>query len=178
MHARTKLALAITLSLIAGTLQAAEPWQRADSKILGNNADQTVRRSSRAYSYSPPTTTAPAAAAPATRAAVAPTTAVRPQMAQAPLAAQAPAARQVQSVAPRTQPGAVVTAPPANVAPTNRATNQPATNYVQPQTRGYRSYSYQPAQPSYGYRNNYSTRTRRVPFYMRADSKVLGREGY
>ncbi|HEX3658424.1 MAG TPA: hypothetical protein VHV55_21720 [Pirellulales bacterium] len=173
MHARTKLALAITLSLIAGTLQAAPPWERADSKILGNNVDQTVRRSTRAYSYSPPTSTAPAAAT-----AVAPTTVVRPQMAQAPVAAQAPATRQMQSVAPRTQPGAVVTAPPANVAPTNRTTNQPATNYVQPQTRGYRSYSYQPAQPSYGYRNNYSTRPRRVPFYMRADSKVLGREGY
>ncbi|HEY5312423.1 MAG TPA: hypothetical protein VIK18_07875 [Pirellulales bacterium] len=165
MHARTKLGLAVALLLVAGTLQAA-PWERADSKIQGYNIQTNnpapVRRSTRAYSYSPQAATT-----------TAPTTAIQLPAAQAPVAVQVPATRPVQSVAPRTQSGAVVTVPPSAVAPTN----PPATNYAPAPTRGYRSYSYQPAQPSPGYRNNYRARTRRTPFYMRADSKIMGREG-
>ena len=159
MHARGKLALAVCLSLIAGTLQAA-PWERAGSKIQPDNSSSQSRRSTRAYSYSPPA----AGAATTVAQPVVPLTApARP-------AAQAPAAQRVQIVAPRAQP-----APVAGAAPTTVVPRQPATTYAPNQSRGYRSYSYQ---PSTGNRYNTRLRTRsRVPFYMRADSKIMGREG-
>jgi len=178
MHARTNLALALAFAFIAGPLQAAAPWERADSKIQGYNADQ-VRRSTRAYSYTPraATTTAPPVAVqrPAIQ---------TPASTQAAVAAQAPVTRQtpvpatrpMQTLAPRTQPAPITTVPPTSVVPRSRGATLPATNNAPPQTRGYRSYSYQP-EPSYGYRRNTRMRSNRVPFYMRADSKVLGREG-
>jgi hypothetical protein len=152
MHAHGKFALALSFSLMAGTLQAA-PWEHAGSKIQtennynGNQASSNqTRRSTRAYSYSPATANA------------APTVA-QPR-------AMAPAA-----VAPRVQASA-----PMTVAPTTVAPRQPATTYAPRQARGYRSYSYQPSTTN-GY--NYNTRSRaRIPSYLRADSKVLGRQGY
>jgi len=87
-----------------------------------------------------------------------PTAAAAPTLAQPQAAVQAPMAQRAQTVAPMT------------VAP-----RQPATTYTPNQARGYRSYSYQPSYGN-GYDDNARTRTR-VPFYMRADSKVMGREG-
>ena len=57
MHAHTKFVLALGLSLIAGTLQAA-PWEHAGSKLQSENSNNQVRRTTCAYSYSPPATSA------------------------------------------------------------------------------------------------------------------------
>ena len=144
MYARGKLALALSLTLIAGTLQAA-PWERASSKIQTDTSAAQSRRSSRAYSYNPAaTSTAPTLAQPQA--------AVRTPMAQ--------------TVVPRIQP-----APSANLAPTTVAPRQPTTTYAPNQVRSYRSNSYQPSNSSG------TTARTRLPFFMRADSKVMGREG-
>lgn len=143
MKTHALLVLAATLMIASGVL-AADPWTRADSKIQGNDyTNQTiqVRRSTRAYSYSPPV------AAP-----------VAPVRAQA--TTSAPAAQPTPAPANR----AVQASPSVPVRPT--------TNYTQPQARSYRSYSYQP-----GMRGVTPTRNRSVPFYLRADSKIQGREG-
>lgn len=82
----------------------------------------------------------------------------------------------VSAVAPSAvaAPAPVRPAAPAVQSPATRAPT--STSVVQNQVRSYRRYSYPSGGTYYNYNNNVSRG--RQPFYMRADSKVLGRQGW